>query len=71
MILFLTVGLNLCVGALLWDIIAQPTIPILFRIILFVLCGVILGATTVILRWDLKQENWRLLWQKMIKNKRY
>ena len=69
MTLFLTVGIYLCVGALVWDILNQPTIPFLLRIILFVLCGIILGSTTVVLRWNLIREGRRQLCQKMIKNR--
>lgn len=69
MILFLTIGIAVWIGVLCRDIIHQPTIPPITRIILFVLCGIILGSTTVVLHWDMKQKSWRQLCQKMIKNR--
>ena len=69
MILFLTVGIAVWVGVLCRDIINQPTIPLITRIILFVLCGIILGSTTAVLRWDLIREGRRQLCQKMINNR--
>ena len=70
MILFLTIGTAVWVGVLCCDIVNQPTISLITRIILFVLCGVILVSTTVVLRWDLIREGRRQLCQKMIKNRK-
>lgn len=69
MILFPTVGIYLCVGALVWDIINQPTVPLITRIILFTLCGVILSTMTVILKWSVKYNYWKCLCKRIDANK--